>query len=69
MTCKECGRQLPKRAVNRKFRSEHYCVECLRVFIREGHEVNFRFQDIEASLQYTPTSKKPNLEQQEKRMR
>ena len=68
MKCKECDSEFKFRPGNSKSWTFNYCVNCVQEIMSAQQEIEFRFQDIEASLQYTPTSRKPNMEEQERKM-
>jgi len=69
MRCSNCKTIIRARDGAWRLQNIQLCSECFEEHSEQSHQVDFRFNDIEASLQYTPTAKKPDLEQQEREMR
>ena len=69
MQCADCKTIIKVRDGAWRLQNVQLCSECFVEQMEQSHQVDFRFGDIEASLQYIPTAKKPDLEQQEREMR
>jgi len=69
MRCVDCGTIIKAREGAWRLDTVQLCSICFEEQMVQSHQVDFRFGDIEASLQYIPTAKKPDLEQQEREMR
>jgi hypothetical protein len=68
MKCEECG-QIVKSYHNTRFPGVPvYCKDCKELYLSKLHQTDFRFEDIEGSLQYNRGQKKKSMDEQEEGM-